>query len=505
MSSSLVSIQGQPSSIPEIAPAGNPFCLLDGSKVLDILRSSTDYFSSYSFVAARSYTLPSHPSYIPFQKFLKGCAAANFPHTLNQSDLQVIPDDAIKDPAFHQIHGTEAASILQLYDDIVQNKTSLDIQGSEEFKSLVLRDIQTLLTRPQGRKLLKVICALKRKIAIRHGKTPKMSLPDLGIVLNFKKTFSTKCEDSDGNVHIIASPSYMIFAHEIIHLLHYDASLNHPNCLPSLKVLNRKSHLRGFENVSEQLTILGIPGDQSIPCENSLRAEFDLMARVSHYRPYFHPFTPKDLPEIDLPNQDGITRIEAACKYNAYSEIRKLIAAGADTGNALANAILKDKKKLVDFLLDNGADPYWPDDYGDLPLHLAVREDKREIVQLLIDRGVSVHRRDSNGETPLEVALQEVCFDSALLLIKNGAPLTHIALEAIPAELRESFVKLVPPENMANGNPKETNSKSHSKKRPREEVEESDSDSDYEPEIKRQALENRPHRNANANRAAANH
>jgi hypothetical protein len=368
---------------------------------------------------------------------------------LGNSDLEVISDNAVR-AELNQIREGDAHYFLQLYEDIAQERTCITINGTPEFKAAVLKDIATLLTRPGGRQLIgSLYSTLNSSVIIREDtKAGEMKFhgdPNYYVTLNLNEPgISASRDPKNGEVHFVPNPSFMVLAHEFIHVLHDAAREKNPDSLPPPEVLRQPCN-RFFKNFNEKLTICGLANTLTL-CENTLRAEFGLMPRISHTSSQFLDFTPQDLPDIETPNQSNYTRLESAVFFKAHGEIRKLLKAGANPGTGYALAIYHQDQEMIRFLLQEGASPYQPDRFGTLPLHLAARWNFHEIVQLLMDHGVRIDVKDQKGRTALHVALQKKSFESALRLIEHGAPFTPEALESIPNEpgLREEFVKRVP-------------------------------------------------------------
>jgi ankyrin len=67
----------------------------------------------------------------------------------------------------------------------------------------------------------------------------------------------------------------------------------------------------------------------------------------------------------------------------------------------------------VETLLEAGADPNAPGEYGELPLHVAVNTKNEEIVKKLLEAGASCSGIDKNGTDAWSVA-SSVNFTSQL-------------------------------------------------------------------------------------------
>lgn len=142
--------------------------------------------------------------------------------------------------------------------------------------------------------------------------------------------------------------------------------------------------------------------------------------------------------------------IEEAAKAGQLEVISIFIDRGASikSTNILQHAIPSlessdDNIEMVNFLLDNGADPngVLDDKESLLPLQLAVREGKISVVRALIEHGADVDRQNDEGWTVLHEAAkwgndEVVCFlvddynaDMRKALI-NGSVALHLAAQA---------------------------------------------------------------------------
>jgi cytohesin len=84
-----------------------------------------------------------------------------------------------------------------------------------------------------------------------------------------------------------------------------------------------------------------------------------------------------------------------------------LLAHGADVNfgegkrTALHKAVSRNRKDLVEVLLDYKANINAKDQYGNTPLHWAVSQKNKHMVELLLERGANVNARNSQRRTPL--------------------------------------------------------------------------------------------------------
>ena len=73
------------------------------------------------------------------------------------------------------------------------------------------------------------------------------------------------------------------------------------------------------------------------------------------------------------------------------------------TATPLFEAAQNGHTDTVCLLLDKGAKPNIPDEYGESPLKAAARKGHKEVVKLLIDSGADPHRVDNGKDTALHL------------------------------------------------------------------------------------------------------
>jgi len=82
--------------------------------------------------------------------------------------------------------------------------------------------------------------------------------------------------------------------------------------------------------------------------------------------------------------------------------------------------------KMIELLLEKGADINAPDNSGLTPLHVAAMLDRTNEAQALIAHGANIEARDSFGDTPLHTAALFGQAHMVELLVKAGADLATL-------------------------------------------------------------------------------
>ena len=113
--------------------------------------------------------------------------------------------------------------------------------------------------------------------------------------------------------------------------------------------------------------------------------------------------------------------------------VKQHLAAGADVNaknkgfsrkdsTPLQHAALKGQKKVVELLIEKGADVNAKCDVGWTPLHNAAAYGHKEIIELLIAKSADVNAKNKDLNTPLDLAINDDVTEKRIadLLRKHG-------------------------------------------------------------------------------------
>lgn len=132
---------------------------------------------------------------------------------------------------------------------------------------------------------------------------------------------------------------------------------------------------------------------------------------------------------IDIESKSGDTPLGHACKRDEFFAFAAvLIENGADirfaakpSGNTpLHIAATYESKKIVQLLLDNGADMEAENSSGETPLHLAASQGSLSSLELLLRRGALINAQDKKGYTAIGLAAINDQVASLECLIRRG-------------------------------------------------------------------------------------
>ena len=95
-----------------------------------------------------------------------------------------------------------------------------------------------------------------------------------------------------------------------------------------------------------------------------------------------------------------------------------------DQNSLLLLAVNRSDEKVVDLLLEKGADINCRDRSGRTPLFRAVSDGNKKIARLLLDKGADIDVEDGSARTPLFRAVEQNDSDMASILLEHGAKTT---------------------------------------------------------------------------------
>uniref|UniRef100_A0ABD2VWG2 Uncharacterized protein n=1 Tax=Trichogramma kaykai TaxID=54128 RepID=A0ABD2VWG2_9HYME len=139
--------------------------------------------------------------------------------------------------------------------------------------------------------------------------------------------------------------------------------------------------------------------------------------------------------DIESSTTAGLTHFQVACKFQCTDVVERFLGIGRVDPNSclvpdspLRLGLRSKSKRIVEALLDNGANPYLADDKGSTPLH-TVSKKKYDVywAEILLARcgeeskAVWIDARDSFGNTPLILALSRGHRPLVDLLLRAGA------------------------------------------------------------------------------------
>jgi ankyrin repeat protein len=131
---------------------------------------------------------------------------------------------------------------------------------------------------------------------------------------------------------------------------------------------------------------------------------------------------------LDLHSADGFTPLTLACYFDYYDIVEYLVETGADV-DLIANneskvaplnsAVASGNTRIVELLLDAGADPDIAQQSGITPLHSAAHKGNADICEILIKNGAGIMIRSDDGRTAIDFAT-EMGHDKVVNILTNN-------------------------------------------------------------------------------------
>ncbi|CAM9721346.1 unnamed protein product, partial [Hapterophycus canaliculatus] len=141
-----------------------------------------------------------------------------------------------------------------------------------------------------------------------------------------------------------------------------------------------------------------------------------------------------------LTNNNSALHSAASGGTRGHLEAAKLLvraSATVNTGNSYGNAPIyaaliagHREARIVDLLLESGADVHWTNNKGSSLLHFLgysanmAPDDKKVLALKLVGAGVNIDAKDEDGMTPLHIVSQSGDKEMAIFLYENGADIT---------------------------------------------------------------------------------
>jgi ankyrin repeat protein len=131
---------------------------------------------------------------------------------------------------------------------------------------------------------------------------------------------------------------------------------------------------------------------------------------------------------VNAYSQDGFQPLGLACFFGQYDVAEYLLKAGAAPNSPARNALKATPihsaaagrhERIVNLLLQHGADPNLREQGGFTPLHAAAQNGDVEIIRALLMGGADLTIKSSEGKTAMDVAM-EAGHEKATILLGEG-------------------------------------------------------------------------------------
>lgn len=288
--------------------------------------------------------------------------------------------------------------LTSFYEDIRLGNTKFQIEGNEAFKEIVWRDIKKLLTRKLGRMLIKRLINKQKveTIKIIESERSRCTFGFESVTIYFYPSNNLWgiSKNSKGKKILIHLPSFLIFAHEMIHAL-YDHKNPHKKKELTKEMNNSNLIDLNFDNLDEQENIIGIrqpidwQNDQSVLdldedeleklllstpifkynkiSENTLRSAFRMPYRADHKgieKPTHLTISGTEIdPKLNdyfqfLVSNELLDELDEFAKINQHIDLTKITIKGRNfLETSLETTLKSDNLTVFKKLLDLGANP----------------------------------------------------------------------------------------------------------------------------------------------------
>ncbi|KAL3837771.1 hypothetical protein ACJIZ3_022362 [Penstemon smallii] len=100
-----------------------------------------------------------------------------------------------------------------------------------------------------------------------------------------------------------------------------------------------------------------------------------------------------------------------------HMEIVKVL----ERGESVLHAARRGELDILESLLEKGATSNFSDQYGLTPLHVAAIKGNKDVVMMLVEFGANIDSQDTEGHTPLHLAVEGGSIETVEILINRGA------------------------------------------------------------------------------------
>ncbi|MEO8357389.1 MAG: ankyrin repeat domain-containing protein [Chloroflexota bacterium] len=126
--------------------------------------------------------------------------------------------------------------------------------------------------------------------------------------------------------------------------------------------------------------------------------------------------------------EDGFQALGLACFFGQYDTAEYLVKAGAPVNSSAQNelkaapihsASAAGHQKILQMLLEHGADPNVPEQGGFTPLHAAAQNGNVGIIRTLLLGGADLTIKSEDGNTAMDIAM-DAGYEKATVLLGEG-------------------------------------------------------------------------------------